>query len=240
MFNARHDKERGLLIITASNDGRAELAAAYNDPKYGGYSRAEGVIAEGLHEAYEPWDADDAPDAWLCSAPFMIDCDGISYPDNGQRVVYAGTPVFYFPNYMVEDPWETLKNKGRVIWTQVFYDKPDLLSIEELKSYLPGGSREGQAVWIDPARFPPEATEESILKAWPELINEWEPDRLEVGLFFWKGGKRFGPYATSPRGVCDMERDGVVTPPKPPHPDNPTIHDLLEDWRGPHYERAAA
>jgi hypothetical protein len=42
-------------------------------------------IAEGLHEAYEPWDADDAPDAWLCSAPFMIDCDGISYPDNGQH-----------------------------------------------------------------------------------------------------------------------------------------------------------
>jgi hypothetical protein len=89
--------------------------------------------------------------------------------------------------------------------------------------------------------LPRRSSEEDILRAWPELArDEYEPDRLEVGLYFWKDGKRFGPYATSPRGVCDMERDGAITPPKPPHPDNPTIHDLLEDWRGPHYERAAA
>lgn len=236
LFNARHDKAGKRLIITASNDGRAELADAY---RRGGYRDAEGTIAEGLHEAYEPRDADDAPDAWLCDAPFMIDCDGIAYPDNGQFIVYAGTPVFYFPNYMVEDPWETLKNTGRVIWTEVVYDMPEPLGIEELKSYLPGGSREGQAVWIDPARFPG-ASSEDILRAWPELVNEYEPDRLDPGLYFWKDGKRRGPYATSPRGVCDMRNNGVITPPKPPHPDNPTIHDLLEDWRGPHYEKAAA
>lgn len=237
MFNAKHDKERGLLIITASNEGRAELAEAYN--RNDGYNHVDCVIAEAFHEAYEPWDADDAPDAWLCSAPFMIDCDGISYPDNGQRIVYAGTPVFYFPNYMIEDPWETLKNTGRVIWTQVNYDQPDPLSISEMKSYLPGGSREGQAVWIDPARFPG-ASDEDILRAWPELTNEWEPDRLEVGLFFWKDGERFGPFATSPRGVIDAEEAGMIKPPPPPRPENPTLYDLMEDWRGPHFERAAA
>jgi hypothetical protein len=238
VINAKHDKAAGRLIITAGNKGRAELAEAFER----GYYHVQSFLAEWFHEAYELRDADDAPDAWLCSAPFMIDCDGISYPDNGQLVVYAGTPVFFFPNYMIEDPWETLKNTGRVVWTQVAYDKPDLLSIPELESYLPGGSREGQAVWIDPARFPPEATEESILKAWPELCRcpEYEPDRLEVGLFFWKDGKRHGPYATSPRGVCEMQEAGVITPPKPPHPDKPSIDDLLEDWRGHHYERAAA
>jgi len=236
MINAIHDKAGHRLVITADNESRSELADAY---RRGGYYYAESYIAESLHEAYEPWDADDAPDAWLCSAPFMIDCDGISYPDNGQKVVYSGTPVFYFPNYMIEDPWETLKNTGRVIWTQVTYDTPDPLGIEEMKSYLPGGSREGVAVWIDPARFPG-ASDEDILRAWPELINEWEPDRLEVGLFFWKEGKRFGPYATSPRGVCDARDAGAIDPPKPPRPDNPTLYDLMEDWRGPHYERSAA
>jgi hypothetical protein len=236
LFNARHDKAGKRLIVTASNDGRAELADAY---ERNGYRGAEDTLAEYFHEAYEIREADDAPDAWLCSAPFMIDCYGISYPDNGQLVVYAGTPVFYFPHYMVEDPWETLKNTGRVIWTEVIYDTPDPLGIEELKSYLPGGSREGQAVWFDPARFPG-ASSDDILRAWPEFASEYEPDRLEPGLYFWKGDQRFGPYATSPRGVCDAREAGAIEPPKPPHPDNPTIFDLLEDWRGPHYERAAA
>lgn len=237
MFNARHDKERGTLTITASNEGRAELADAY---RRGGYRYAEQVIAEGLHEAYEPWDADDAPDAWLCSAPFMIDCDGISYPDNGERVVYAGTPVFYFPNYVVEDQWETLKNTGRVVWTQVIYDTPDPLSIAEMESYLPGGSREGQAVWIDPARFP-DATDDQILKAWPELVGEYESDRLDPGLYFWKNGNRYGPYATSPTGVLNAEKAGMIPRPRDPNPPKDrSLFEMLDDWRGDHYEKAAA
>jgi hypothetical protein len=198
------------------------------------------MIFEELHEAYEPCDAADAPDAWLCDAPFMIDCDGIAYPDNGEKVVYFGTPIFYFPNYMVEDPWETLKNRGRVEWQQVEYEQPDPLSIAELKSYLPGGSREGQAVWIDPVRFP-NATEEQVVRAWPELSRDsYDPDRIDPGLYFWKGGRRFGPYATSPTGVLNAERDGAVQPPKPEPDPNRSLFEMMEDWMGPRYGRAAA
>lgn len=211
MFNAHHDKAGKRLIVTASNAGRSELADAW---RRGGHPYAESVIYEAFMDYYEPTSADDTPDAWLCSAPFIIDADGIEHPDNGEKPVLWGTPIFVFPNYVFESEWETLKNKGRVEFEEVEWgDTPPPLTKAEIESHFTGGVREGHLLYVDPIRFPG-ADEESITRAWPELARspDYEPDRVDCGLYFWKAGKRFGPYSTSPRGVCNAERDGCYVP----------------------------
>lgn len=231
MFDAKHDKAGKRLIITASNAGRAELAEAYRRAANGGASGhyyAEGVLAEYFHDYYELVSADDAPDAWLCDCPFIIDADGIDYADNGQRPVRWGTPLFAFRDYVFIDEWEQLKNTGRVEFEEIEWgDPPAPLTRREIESHMTGGEREGRLLYVDPVRFPG-ATEEQFARAWPELArSDYEPDRVDCGYYFWKGGRRFGPYATSPRGVVDAERDGARgiferTPPDaPPEPELP-------------------
>jgi hypothetical protein len=233
MFNAKHDKAGKRLIITASNEGRAALAECYRRAERpnacSGHYYAESELMEAFRDYYEIVAADDAPDAWLCSCPFIIDADGIEYPDNGERPVLWGTPMFAFPNYALEDEWETLKNTGRVIFEEVEWNDtpPPPLTKAEIESHFTGGAREGFLLYVDPVRFP-DATEEQIASAWPELARslDYEPDRVDCGLYFWKRGKRFGPYSTSPRGVCNAERDGCRgvfdrTPEPTPDPELP-------------------
>jgi hypothetical protein len=231
MFDAKHDKDGKRLIITASNKGRAELAEAYRHAermKGSGHYYAESVLMDYFHDYYEFVPADDAPDAWLCSCPFVIDADGIEYPDNGERPVLWGTPIFAFTDYVFVDEWEKLKNTGRVIFEEVEWgEAPPPLTKAEIESHMTGGAREGFLLYVDPVRFP-DASEEQIARAWPELARslEYEPDRVDCGLYFWKAGKRFGPYSTSPRGVCNAERDGCRgvfdrTPEPTPDPELP-------------------
>lgn len=208
-FNARHDKAGKRLIITASNEGRAELADAY---RRGGYRYAEQVIAEGFHEAYEPRDADDTPDAWLSDAPYLIDCDGIAYADNGETPVYIGTPIFGFLDYAVVDPWETLKNTGRVEFTECEWNPVEEIHAytrPEVQSYFPGGENEGRLLHVDPVTF--RDCGGDIAANWPELARESGLDQVDPGLYFWRGGKRFGPYSTSPASYLRAERDGART-----------------------------
>lgn len=224
MINARHDKAGRRLIITADNDGRAALADAYRS---GGYRGAESEVAQAFHEAYELRDADDTPDAWLTSAPFIIDADGVNYCDNGQFTVWEGTPIFQFPDYAVEDPWETLKNRGRVEWPEVTADPeeyPAPPSRAFIESHFTGGSREGVLIWIGAMTFPG-VEYDAVPKAWPELTREDDPESWDCGLYFWRDGRRHGPFSNSPRGVIDAENAGGRFEPKPPSrdPDQPEM-----------------
>lgn len=211
MFNAIHDKAGKRLIVTADNESRADLADAY---RRGGYYYAEGEIAEGLRDLYEPRGADDTPDAWLSDAPYMIDCDGIAYADNGETPVYIGTPIFAFPDYCTIDPWARLKNTGRVEFVEM--DWNDVAEIHaytrpEVESYFTGGANEGLAVHVDPVTFR-DIGGHDIAANWPEFARQSEPDRFDPGLYFWRDGRRFGPYSTSPRGILNAERDGMRFP----------------------------
>ena len=75
MINARIDKARHVLILTADNEGRAALKDAY---ERGGYPYAEGEVAEALHEAYEFVPPENIPGA-MTDAPILVDCDYLLY-----------------------------------------------------------------------------------------------------------------------------------------------------------------
>lgn len=113
MINVTYDSKSHILILTADNEGRADLKSAYSSQ---GYYGAETTVSEALHEAYEFIEPEDI--GALTSAPILVDCDHLAYPDNGDRVVIEGARIFWFPNYAVTDPWEVLKNTGRVVFTE--------------------------------------------------------------------------------------------------------------------------
>lgn len=104
------------LIITADNESRADLADAYRDQSnYGGCIKAESLVGDGLHEKWEFIQPEDV--GALTDAPILCDADGLDYPDDGGRIVRNDAKVAWFPNYMVTDPWEVLRNTGRVTFT---------------------------------------------------------------------------------------------------------------------------
>jgi hypothetical protein len=97
----------GCLKITADNEGRADLK---NEYQQGGYPKAEDYVIDSLHDNFyfvlpEQIGA-------LTSAPIFT--DELDIDDDG-KVAYVGD-VFWYPNYMLIDPWEELKNKGYVIF----------------------------------------------------------------------------------------------------------------------------
>ena len=98
------------LVIEANKEGRQELADAY---ERGGYPAAEELLAEALHERFVFVDP-----AWIgamTDAPILVPQDGVDFPDDADHwIVLPDARVFWFPNYMVEDPWETLRTKGVV------------------------------------------------------------------------------------------------------------------------------
>lgn len=216
MINAHHDKAGRRLILTADNESRAALADAY---RRNGWHGMESEVAEALHEAYLPVGADDAPDAWLCDSPFLIDADGVNYCDNGQLTVWESNPIFQFPDSAIRDPWEELKNRGRTEFVEVTAEPdPDYLppSPRFIRSHFTGGAREGVIIWIGETTFPGLSYQE-VLRRWPELARY--PDDPEsgwdCGLYFWRNGQRFGPYSSSPRGTLDAEKDGGRFAPRP-------------------------
>jgi len=198
MISATYDAKRHRLVIKASNAGRFDLADAYAN---GGYQRAESVVAECLRDTYELIDAGHVPGA-LTDAPVIVPSDGLYQPDNGQTILGDSCRVFWFPGYAIEDPWQTLRNRGHVEFEEASPYEPDprIPAVpRDFDSYLPGGEREGCAVWIG---------EGATAQVVPECAREDCPDLVDPGLYFWRDGRRFGPYGAGAIGCQALERDG--------------------------------
>lgn len=216
-IDARYDAARHVLVLTASNEGRATLREAY---ARGGYRYAESEIAEAFHEAYEFIDAGHIPGA-MTDAPILADCDGVVTCDNGAVVVLESARVFAFMDYMLVDPFEQLKNTGRVEFPAAFNPEPQSLPLpRDLESYI-DGERQGCAVFLGEL-----ANEDTV----PEIADEY--GQAFPGWYFWSDGRRFGPFGTGAVGWSELLDAGG----KPlPGPDKdqlvmPWIDKLMLDW----------
>lgn len=99
----------GGLKITAGNEARRELAEA------DGYWARESLVAEWLHEAFEFLRPEEI--GALTDAPILGDCDTIERDEMGELTATGG-PVWFFADYALLDPWEELKNRGRVTFQE--------------------------------------------------------------------------------------------------------------------------
>lgn len=96
-----------IVLLTADNESRAELADAF---RAGGYPRAEDYVGEALHEHWEFVRPEEV--GALTDAPILAECDGMERNDAGELVEVG--KVCWYPNYQVFDPWAILRNTGRV------------------------------------------------------------------------------------------------------------------------------
>jgi hypothetical protein len=109
----------GDLVILAGNQDRAALHDAYVT---GGYPGAESVVVEQLREGCAGLELIPPENiAALTDAPILAKA---FWPDEGGGPVpYVDSPVWWFPNYCIRDPWDELKNIGRVVFTRAREDK---------------------------------------------------------------------------------------------------------------------
>lgn len=104
----------GDLLMTASDETRAEMADMLRDPNWNYWS----VFAELLeiylcNGSYTPFDAGEGnPFVGLSSAPCIA--ESMCYSDSGELEIDGR--FWYYPNYAITDPLAELKNKGRVIF----------------------------------------------------------------------------------------------------------------------------
>ena len=115
MYATARKLPNGDLLVTADNATRAGIKEALADERNGFW----GVLAD-LFEgyftngSYEPFDAGDGnPFVGLTSVPCIA--ESMSYLDNGDKRIDGD--FWYFDNYMLVDPLDELKRKGRVIFT---------------------------------------------------------------------------------------------------------------------------
>lgn len=105
----------GDLKLTADNFTRSEIAEAMRRDRCFWYIMADLFEPYFTNGEYDPFDAGDAnPFVGLTSAPCIA--ESLDYHDDGEKEIVGR--FWYFPNYMLENPLETLKNTGRVIFAQ--------------------------------------------------------------------------------------------------------------------------
>lgn len=102
----------GDLKLIADNGDRAEMAEAYRNRN--GYYDAELYVHDALRDVIDP-----VPEFYylelgaLTSAPIWIEYFAV---DDDDKPVFDGA-VWWFPGYMVTDPYRQLANKGYVVFT---------------------------------------------------------------------------------------------------------------------------
>lgn len=101
----------GNLILTASNTDRRELAEAWRC--HHNWDRQWYDIIGPFQENGELYDVAPEDIAALTSAPILT--DDFTTHDDGTREALGR--VWWFPNYMIRDPLEELRNRGRVEFT---------------------------------------------------------------------------------------------------------------------------
>jgi len=194
------------LVLLADNEGREALREGY---ERGGYLGAEQVVHEGLHEQFDFVAPEYVPGA-MTDAPILTRSEDVTWPDNGEFVLYPSARVFWFPNYMVEDPWETLKNTGRVKLPEAEPYVMDLsgpILPRDRARYLPGGDRQGYAFFVGEGPTGKLAEYSEM----PELRGEYQQidDHITPGLYYFNtDGEACGPYSPAIGGVLNMERAG--------------------------------
>lgn len=103
--------ESGDLLILADADDRELLAELYADERQG-YPGADQAVREALRERCG---LESVAPEWigaLTDAPILSDL--VEFPDRGEPYVPEGAKVWWFPDYMIRDPWEELCRFGRV------------------------------------------------------------------------------------------------------------------------------
>ena len=98
----------GRLKITADNVSRTDLRNCYAS---GGYFKAEEMVQEDIWRWNFQFTLPENIGA-LTDAPII--CDDLSIDDAG-TVISVGD-VWWFPNYQITDPWQDLKDRGRVFF----------------------------------------------------------------------------------------------------------------------------
>ena len=101
--------EKGLLI-TASNDDRHDLKNAYES---GGYYYAECLVANAIGGNGLDFIRPEMIGA-LTDQPLICD-----YVVNDDDTVEVCGPIYGYPNYMLYDSFEELKNTGKVLFPVV-------------------------------------------------------------------------------------------------------------------------
>lgn len=104
----------GDLAVLANNTARAWIKEQQARGRLSDdilWDAFEGYWANGM---YEPFDAGRAnPFVGLTSAPCIA--ESMNVEDDGERTIEGR--LWYFNEYCLEDPMETLKCKGRVVFT---------------------------------------------------------------------------------------------------------------------------
>ena len=98
------------VLLTADNESRAKLADLMRGEE--GFQRAEHYVAEELHEQWEFIRPEEV--GAITDSPLLAECDGLDRDNDGELTAVGN--VCWFPNYMVTDPWESLRNHGRVVF----------------------------------------------------------------------------------------------------------------------------
>ncbi len=95
------------IAILANNDNRQQIAECYRDD---GYYSAEAYILKELTSTLSFVQPE-----WitvLTDAPILA--EWVFENDDGNMTIEGN--VYWFPNYMITDPWRQLANTGRVVF----------------------------------------------------------------------------------------------------------------------------
>jgi hypothetical protein len=102
----------GNLRVTADNNTRSEIAAGMKRDYWA--TLWEVFERHALNGSFEPFDAGNGdPFVGLTSAPCVAETMTIN--DDGSKEIIGR--LWWFPNYMVQDPLEELKNRGATEFT---------------------------------------------------------------------------------------------------------------------------
>ncbi len=101
---------KGNLLIELCDDSRDDLAEAIEK----GYAETEQLMAELFHEVWTFINPEDI--GALTDAPIICGADDTYVDDNGNRKFHEDARIFWYPDYAINNPWETLLHGGSVIF----------------------------------------------------------------------------------------------------------------------------